>query len=47
VVAIPALDKAVVITSTNFSPRDMHEQTGEVLTDYLLGWGRGHNSPSQ
>jgi len=36
VVAIPALDMAVVITSTNFNVRGMHEQTEKILTDYVL-----------
>jgi CubicO group peptidase (beta-lactamase class C family) len=36
VVAIPALDMAVVITSTNFNARGMHEQTDKILTDYIL-----------
>jgi CubicO group peptidase (beta-lactamase class C family) len=36
VVAIPALDMAVVITSTNYNTRGMHEQTDKILTDYVL-----------
>jgi len=36
VVAIPSLDMAVVITSTNYNTRGMHEQTEKVLTDYIL-----------
>lgn len=36
VVAIPALDMVVVITSTNFNTRGMHEQTDRILTDYVL-----------
>jgi CubicO group peptidase (beta-lactamase class C family) len=36
VVAIPALDMAVVITSTNYNTHGMHEQTEKILTDYLL-----------
>ena len=36
VVAIPALDMVVVITSTNYGTRGMHEQTEKVLTDYVL-----------
>ena len=36
VVAIPALDLAVVITSTNFNAKGMHEQTEKLLTDYIL-----------
>ena len=35
-VAIPALDMAVVITSTNYATRGMHEQTEKILTDYVL-----------
>ena len=37
VVAIPSLDMAVVITSTNFNTRGMHEQTDRILTEYVLG----------
>jgi CubicO group peptidase (beta-lactamase class C family) len=37
VVAIPTLDMAVVITSTNFNTRGMHEQTEKILTEYVLG----------
>ena len=36
VLAIPNLDMAVVITSTNFNTRGMHEQTEKILTDYIL-----------
>jgi CubicO group peptidase (beta-lactamase class C family) len=36
VVAIPGLDMAVVITSTNFNTRGMHEQTEKILTEYVL-----------
>jgi CubicO group peptidase (beta-lactamase class C family) len=36
VVAIPALNMAVVITSTNYNTHGMHEQTEKVLTDYVL-----------
>jgi CubicO group peptidase (beta-lactamase class C family) len=36
VVAIPALDMAVVITSTNYNTHGMHEQTERILTDYVL-----------
>lgn len=36
VVAIPDLDMAVVITSTNFNTRGMHEQTEKILDDYVL-----------
>ena len=34
--AFPGLDMAVVITSTNFNTRGMHEQTEKILTDYIL-----------
>jgi len=37
VVAIPSLDMAVVITSTNYNTHGMHEQTETILTDYVLG----------
>lgn len=36
VIAIPALDVTVVITSTNYNTRGMHEQTEKILTDYVL-----------
>lgn len=36
VVVIPALDMAVVITSTNYGTHGMHEQTEKILTDYVL-----------
>jgi len=36
VLAFPELDLAVVITSTNYSTRGMHEQTEKILTDYIL-----------
>lgn len=36
VVAIPSLDMAVVITSTNYNTRGMHEQTDKIVTEYVL-----------
>jgi CubicO group peptidase (beta-lactamase class C family) len=36
VAVFPALDMAVVITSTNYNTRGMHEQTDKLLTDYIL-----------
>jgi CubicO group peptidase (beta-lactamase class C family) len=36
VMAIPALDMVVVITSTNYNTHGMHEQTDRILTDYVL-----------
>jgi CubicO group peptidase (beta-lactamase class C family) len=36
VVAFPLLDLTVVITSTNYNTRGMHEQTDKLLTDYIL-----------
>ncbi len=36
VVAIPSLDMAVVITSTNYNTHGMHEQTEKLLTEYIL-----------
>ena len=36
VLVFPGLDTAVVITSTNFNTRGMHEQTAKLLTDYIL-----------
>jgi hypothetical protein len=32
----PDLDMVVVITSTNYSTRGMHEQTDRILSDYVL-----------
>jgi len=36
VAVFPALDLTVVITSTNYATRGMHEQTEKLLTDYIL-----------
>jgi CubicO group peptidase (beta-lactamase class C family) len=36
VAAFPGLDMTVVITSTNYNTRGMHEQTEKLLTDYIL-----------
>jgi len=36
VVVFPGLDLSVVITSTNYNTRGMHEQTEKLLTDYIL-----------
>jgi CubicO group peptidase (beta-lactamase class C family) len=36
ILAIPSLDMAVAITSTNYNTRGMHEQTEKLLTDYIL-----------
>lgn len=36
VAVFPALDLAVVITSTNYNTRGMHEQTDKLLDDYIL-----------
>jgi hypothetical protein len=36
VAVFPALDMTVVITSTNYNTRGMHEQTDKLLTDYIL-----------
>jgi CubicO group peptidase (beta-lactamase class C family) len=36
VAVFPSLDLAVVITSTNYGTRGMHEQTEKLLTDYIL-----------
>jgi CubicO group peptidase (beta-lactamase class C family) len=36
VCVFPSLDLVVVITSTNYSTRGMHEQTDKLLTDYIL-----------
>ncbi len=37
IVDLPTLDMAVVITSTNYNTRGMHEQTERLLTEYILG----------
>src|SRR5579864_4139242 len=36
VAVFPTLDLAVVLTSTNYNTRGMHEQTDKLLTDYIL-----------
>lgn len=36
VAVLPERDLAVVITSTNYNTRGMHEQTTKLLTDYIL-----------
>ena len=36
IAVLPGLDLAVVITSTNYNTRGMHEQTEKLLTDYIL-----------
>jgi CubicO group peptidase (beta-lactamase class C family) len=36
VLGFPSLDMAVVITSTNYNTRGMHEQTDRLLTDFIL-----------
>ena len=36
VAVFPGLDLTVVITSTNYGTRGMHEQTEKLLTDYIL-----------
>ena len=36
IAVFPGLDLAVVITSTNYGTRGMHEQTEKLLTDYIL-----------
>jgi CubicO group peptidase (beta-lactamase class C family) len=36
ILAFPTLDMAVVITSTNYNTRGMHEPTEKLLTDYIL-----------
>lgn len=36
VAVFPELDLVVVLTSTNFNTRGMHEQTDRLLTDYIL-----------
>jgi hypothetical protein len=36
VAVIPDLDMVVVITSTNYNTRGMHEQTDRLLADYVL-----------
>lgn len=36
VVVVPSLHLSVVITSTNYNTRNMHQQTDKLLTDYIL-----------
>jgi CubicO group peptidase (beta-lactamase class C family) len=36
VVVLPELDMSVVLTSTNFNTKGMHQQTEQLLTDYIL-----------
>jgi len=36
VAVFPGLDMAVVLTSTNFNSKGMHEQTDRLLSDYIL-----------
>jgi CubicO group peptidase (beta-lactamase class C family) len=36
VAVLPSLDMVVVLTSTNYNVRGMHEQTEKLLTDYIL-----------
>ena len=36
VCVFPALDTVVVITSTNYNTRGMHEQTDRILSDYVI-----------
>ena len=36
VALIPELDMVVVITSTNYNTRGMHQQTDRILSDYVL-----------
>ena len=36
VAVFPELDLSVVLTSTNYNTRGMHEQTDKLLTDYIL-----------
>ena len=36
VLVFPGLDMSVVLTSTNFNTKGMHQQTEQLLTDYIL-----------
>jgi hypothetical protein len=36
VAVFPQSDMVVVITSTNYNTKGMHEQTARLLTDYIL-----------
>ncbi len=36
VMVLPGLDMSVVLTSTNFNTKGMHQQTEQLLTDYIL-----------
>lgn len=37
IAVVPALDMVVVITSTNYNTKGMHEQTDRLLEEYVLG----------
>jgi CubicO group peptidase (beta-lactamase class C family) len=37
VCVFPSLDMTVVITSTNYNTKGMHEQTERILSDHILG----------
>ena len=36
IAVLPGLDMSVVLTSTNFNTKGMHQQTEQLLTDYIL-----------
>ncbi len=36
IVVVPSLHLSIVITSTNYNTRGMHQQTEKLLTDYIL-----------
>ena len=36
VMVFPGLDMSVVLTSTNYNTKEMHEQTERLVTDYVL-----------
>lgn len=36
ILGFPSVDMAVVITSTNYNTRGMHEQTGRMLSEFIL-----------
>jgi CubicO group peptidase (beta-lactamase class C family) len=44
VAIFPELDMVVVITSTNYNTRGMHEQSDKILTDYVLAAVQGQPS---
>jgi hypothetical protein len=36
IAVFPGLDMSVVLTSTNYNTKGMHQQTDKLLTDFIL-----------